>query len=641
MPDDRAPDDALANVSGMRARVWLSAEALGENDAFARVWLHLEDGQVRVYRLPASCLGRDDVLAPLVAASLADARGLLPEVNDPAFEWAIAVYAAPVAPLLRAGRWSPAHAAALSFARGLDAELLEALSQLDAQRTWGSARNYTRLAILPAELRQRRLQAINRFPLLVAPVLLSAHHRLELFGGKRHAWRAHDDAVIEAIDRGRDLIGVLAAHYGISRGLVRSSLCRHMWGSTALSHADFLRLMDALTPEQRPARWAEIAPFTAALPALQGLVGEVRHLCRLAPDLFRPGWTPVWRACEAGFAPLPAAVSDAGDFLRAASGHAINQQALSEEELARAWLRERGLRSLLRASARWHAARKPPAPPPEDAETLPLVLGHWQEDGATATELATASALAREGDEMDHCVADYWSDCRDDGVLIVALCLLDGERATAQYDPRATEDDAPDYGLEQLRGPGNAACSAAMGAWAARVQAVLNDPSREGARRRALASASERRRTPGWWLQRVVGPLDRDSERELAGVLARRAARPENRPLPGEILRSWVAGFAYHGGESVQAQLAPGCPLALVREPDNPHDPLAVRIDGCGVTLGYVPRAANAGIAARLDAGETLACQVMECHPEPEPWTRLAFAITCAPVAGTACNRGA
>ena len=68
---------------------------------------------------------------------------------------------------------------------------------------------FARLAILPPEQRQRRLRAITRFPLLVAPVLLTAHHQLECGGGKRHAWRAHDDAVIEAIDRGRDLVGVL------------------------------------------------------------------------------------------------------------------------------------------------------------------------------------------------------------------------------------------------------------------------------------------------------------------------------------------------------------------------------------------------------------------------------------------------
>ena len=612
---------------GVRARVWLSGEDLGENDDFARVWLHLDDGQVRVFRLPASCLGCDEVLAPLMAASAADARGMLLEVNDRLFEWAIALYAAPVAPLLRSERWSRSHAAALSFSRGLDAELLEVLGQLQAQRTWGSARNYTRLAILPPEVRQRRLQAITRFPLLVAPVLLSGHHRLELFGGKRHAWRAHDDEVVEAIDRGRDLTGVLAAHHGVSRALVRSPTCRQMWGSTALSHQNFLRLMDALRPEQRPARWAEISPFVPALPALESLAGGTERLIGVARDVFRPGWTALWRACEQAFAPLPAAVSDAEDFVRAAAGSAANVAGLSEDELARAWLRERGLLPLLRASARWHAARRPTPRPIEDGETLPAVIGLWEEGVASATELTTASALTREGDDLDHCVADYWSDCRDEGTRIFALSLPDDERATAQYNPRATHGDVPDYGLVQLRGPGNAACGAAMQAWAERVEDALNEPQRRAARAAALATAGQRRRSRGWWMERVVGPLDPESEKELTRVLARHAARPENRPLPGEVLRAWVAGFAYHDGASVQAQLSIGRALELVREPDNPHDPLAVRIDGCGVTLGYVPRALNAAIAARLDAGEVLVCQVVECDPRAEPWTRLVFAI--------------
>ena len=68
-----------------------------------------------------------------------------------------------------------------------------------------------------------------------------------------------------------------------------------------------------------------------------------------------------------------------------------------------------------------------------------------------------------------------------------------------------------------------------------------------------------------------------------------------------------------------------------MREPDNPHDPLAVRIDGCGVTLGYVPRSVNAAIATRLDAGEDLAAQVIQFDPQADPWTRLVFAITGAP----------
>ena len=128
-PDSlRNPGDGSG--ARIRARFWVSSDDLGENDEYARVWLHLDDGQVRVFRLPASCLGRDEVLAPLVAASAADARGMLLEVNDLAFGWAISVYTAPVVPLLRPGRWSPAHAGALSFARTLDPELLEVLADV-------------------------------------------------------------------------------------------------------------------------------------------------------------------------------------------------------------------------------------------------------------------------------------------------------------------------------------------------------------------------------------------------------------------------------------------------------------------------------------------------------------------------------
>jgi hypothetical protein len=47
IPEGRSP--------GVRARVWLSADELGEADGDARVWLHLDDGQVRVFS-PAGAL---------------------------------------------------------------------------------------------------------------------------------------------------------------------------------------------------------------------------------------------------------------------------------------------------------------------------------------------------------------------------------------------------------------------------------------------------------------------------------------------------------------------------------------------------------------------------------------------------------
>ncbi|MCO6440889.1 MAG: HIRAN domain-containing protein [Nitrococcus mobilis] len=45
---------------------------------------------------------------------------------------------------------------------------------------------------------------------------------------------------------------------------------------------------------------------------------------------------------------------------------------------------------------------------------------------------------------------------------------------------------------------------------------------------------------------------------------------------------------------------------APVREPANPHDPKAVRIDWHNQKLGYVPRDENTAISQMLDRGERL-----------------------------------
>ncbi|MFN3752411.1 MAG: HIRAN domain-containing protein, partial [Thiobacillus sp.] len=74
-------------------------------------------------------------------------------------------------------------------------------------------------------------------------------------------------------------------------------------------------------------------------------------------------------------------------------------------------------------------------------------------------------------------------------------------------------------------------------------------------------------------------------------------------------------------------RLAPGQPLTLVREPDNPHDRRAVRIDWRNEKLGYVPREHNAEIAARLDAGEDLHARITDIDFEAEPWRRVRFVV--------------
>ena len=46
--------------------------------------------------------------------------------------------------------------------------------------------------------------------------------------------------------------------------------------------------------------------------------------------------------------------------------------------------------------------------------------------------------------------------------------------------------------------------------------------------------------------------------------------------------------------------------FALVREPDNPHDPNAIRVELAGLYLGYVPRYIAKDLAPQMDAGKNL-----------------------------------
>jgi hypothetical protein len=87
-------------------------------------------------------------------------------------------------------------------------------------------------------------------------------------------------------------------------------------------------------------------------------------------------------------------------------------------------------------------------------------------------------------------------------------------------------------------------------------------------------------------------------------------------PLQAQEVRlrvqiSALAGFRYHAAPRLFEQLAPGQPLELVREPDNPYDANAVRVDWQGQKLGYVPRAENGAIAWAMDQGETIEARVM------------------------------
>ena len=88
-----------------------------------------------------------------------------------------------------------------------------------------------------------------------------------------------------------------------------------------------------------------------------------------------------------------------------------------------------------------------------------------------------------------------------------------------------------------------------------------------------------------------------------------------------------LAGFRYAEAARVWPQLREGDALELVREPDNPYDANAVRVDWQGHKLGYVPRRENAAIAWGLDRGAPLRARVSRLAQHPNPARRIGFEI--------------
>lgn len=268
---------------------------------------------------------------------------------------------------------------------------------------------------------------------------------------------------------------------------------------------------------------------------------------------------------------------------------------------------------------------------------------------------------------MGHCVGSYAHRCLR-GERIFALTLPDGERATAQYrplpaaavpvnrpdwaddadgfadadDPDAL-DDVPHPGsgaspptmtddwrwhLVQLRGPRNVRASAAALRWARDVASMLNAPQLQQATRSALRPADAAAGSVD------LDPLDaaREQAARFDALNTRRLARVLawlGEPLAdtATLLQAHVAGYDHHEGESVIHCMAVGDCLTLVPEPDNPHDPQALRLDWRGTTIGYVPRDFNAPIHARLHAGEDLVVSVQAIDADAPSWRRIRFCI--------------
>jgi hypothetical protein len=93
------------------------------------------------------------------------------------------------------------------------------------------------------------------------------------------------------------------------------------------------------------------------------------------------------------------------------------------------------------------------------------------------------------------------------------------------------------------------------------------------------------------------------------------------------VQSSPLAGWRYGAAAEVWAQLKVGDPLELEREPDNPHDRNAVRVQWRGRKLGYVPRRENAALAWGLDRGAPLRARVSRMSEHPNPARRLEFEV--------------
>lgn len=94
------------------------------------------------------------------------------------------------------------------------------------------------------------------------------------------------------------------------------------------------------------------------------------------------------------------------------------------------------------------------------------------------------------------------------------------------------------------------------------------------------------------------------------------------------VQHSPLAGFRYYDGKSLWEEIKIGDPLALVREPDNPHDGNAVRIEWNGRTLGYVPRRENAHLARQMDHGAAVEARITGLHQYRNGRNRVSYEIS-------------
>ena len=96
------------------------------------------------------------------------------------------------------------------------------------------------------------------------------------------------------------------------------------------------------------------------------------------------------------------------------------------------------------------------------------------------------------------------------------------------------------------------------------------------------------------------------------------------------VQRSPLAGFRHYEAPAVWRDVRAGDRLDLVREPENPHDSNAVRVEWQGRKLGYLPRGDNAAVARQLDRGTALKATVARLTENRNHTVRLDVEVVAA-----------
>lgn len=84
-----------------------------------------------------------------------------------------------------------------------------------------------------------------------------------------------------------------------------------------------------------------------------------------------------------------------------------------------------------------------------------------------------------------------------------------------------------------------------------------------------------------------------------------------------------LAGFQHYAGAALFPLMRTGDALTLKREPANPHDAQAVRVEWHGVQIGYAPRADNVDLARLMDRGTRVEGRILHLQGGRDPWKRL------------------